>query len=259
MNTDITQSIYERNELLWGKDAQKELFQKHVIIMGLGGVGSYAAEALARSGVGKLTLVDFDTVSETNINRQLIALLSNVGKAKTELMKQRIEEINPHIETKIISDFYTSKLNAELFAEKVDFVVDAIDSMKFKIELLESCYKRNIPVISSMGAGNRLIPEMLYISDISEIKSKNCPFVKNILHRLKRREITNGITIVASIEKPRSIEKKSSIINCTTTNGENIETTKFTPGSSPFVPPVAGYMIASYIVRRLIDHKSSNC
>ena len=255
MNLDLVQNIYERNELLWGKEAQEELFQKHIIIMGLGGVGSYAAEALARSGVGKLTLVDFDTVSATNINRQLIALLPAVGKAKTDLMKQRIKEINPHIETKIISDFYTSKLNTELFTEKVDFVVDAIDSIRYKIELLESCYRENIPVISSMGAGNRLIPEKLYISDISEIKPKNCSFVKNILYLLRKREILNGITVVASTEKPRSVEKRLSFSNCITTNGENIEEKKFTPGSSPFVPPVAGYMMASYIVRKLIGHK----
>lgn len=256
MKKDINiDRIYERNELIWGNEAQKTLFQKHVIVFGLGGVGSYTAEALARSGVGKLTLVDFDIVSESNINRQLLALITDIGKPKVELMKKRIEDINPHIQVRIINDFYTTKLNEHLFLDNslpVDFVVDAIDTLKYKIDLIESCLRLNIPIISSMGAGNRLDPEQLYITDISEIKSKKCVFTSNVLYKLKSRGITEGLPVVISQEKPFITEKRQSEVDLKTTNGENIKLIKFTPGSSPFVPPVAGYMMASYVVRKFI-------
>ncbi|EKE03882.1 MAG: UBA/ThiF-type NAD/FAD binding protein [uncultured bacterium] len=256
MPRDINiEKIYERNELIWGSEAQKSLFQKHVIVFGLGGVGSYTAEALARSGIGKFTLVDFDTVSESNINRQLLAVISDIGKPKVELMKKRIEEINPHIQVRILNDFYTPKLNDILFLDEsspVDFVVDAIDTLKYKIDLIESCIKLNIPIISSMGAGNRLDPGQLYITDISEIKSKQCIFASNVLHKLKARGITQGLPVVASMEKPCITKKRGSCANIKTAHGEEITLMKFTPGSSPFVPPVAGYMMASYIVKKFI-------
>jgi len=249
---DISQ-IYERNELLWGAEAQKKLFKKHVVIAGLGGVGSYTADALARSGIGKLTLVDFDTVSETNINRQLLALISDIGKPKTELMKRRIENINPHIQVTEINEYYTLSLNNRIFAEKVDFVADAIDTLKFKIDLVETCYKQEIPIISSMGAGNRLDPEELFIADISEIKPGNCSFVKNVKHKLKKRGIEKNLTVVSSHEKPIPTKKKLGTFEIKTADGEEIQVRKFTPGSSPFVPPAAGYMMASFIVRNLIN------
>jgi tRNA A37 threonylcarbamoyladenosine dehydratase len=247
------ENVYDRNELIWGKEAQELLFQKHVIIAGLGGVGSYTAEALARSGVGKLTLIDFDKVSETNINRQLLALLPDVGKQKTDLMKERIESINPHIETVTINDYYTLSLNSTLFTQQVDFVADAIDTIKSKIDLIETCQNLKIPVISSMGAGNRIDPSQLYIADISEIKPKKCSFIKNVKHKLNKRGIEKGLTVVSSYEKPFATKKEGSIIEHKTSTGEDIKVTKITPGSSPFVPPVAGYMMASYIVRKLIS------
>ena len=244
--------IYERNELIWGNEAQKILFEKHVMIVGLGGVGSYAADALARSGIGKFTLIDFDQVSQSNINRQLLALLSDINKSKVELMQKRIEDINPHIQVISINDFYTLKLNEQLFSQKVDFVIDAIDSLRYKIDLIESCIKLNIPIISSMGAGNRLDPEQLYISDISEIKSTKCSFIRNIRYRLKQRGITEGLPVVISKEKPAITPKILSTGNIKKASGEDIEFRKFTPGSSPFVPPVAGYLMASFAVRKLI-------
>jgi len=251
VNIDSTK-IYERNELIWGKDVQRNLADKHVVVFGLGGVGSYSAEALARSGIGILTLVDFDTVSETNINRQLLALLSEVGKSKVEVMKSRIESINPHIKVNIINDFYTLQLNELIFSQKVDFVIDAIDSLKAKIDLIESCLNMNIPIISSMGAGNRLDPGQLYITDLSETSVGKCSFAKNIKYKLKLRGITKGLPVVISTEKPVVVEKKYSFIKCRTAKGEDIELKKFTPGSSPFVPPVAGYLMASYVVRSFI-------
>ncbi len=139
---NLSNKIYERNELLWGSQVQKILLDKHIVIFGLGGVGSYTAEALARSGIGELTVVDFDTVSTTNINRQLLALSSNVGISKTTLMKQRINEINPLIKVNIVEDFCTPDLTEKILSSQIDFVVDAIDSVKSKVELIECCIKK---------------------------------------------------------------------------------------------------------------------
>ncbi len=242
------QEIYARNELLWGAQAQKKLFDKHVVVLGLGGVGSYAAEALARSGIGTLTFVDFDTVSVSNINRQLLALIPDIGKSKVVLMKERINQINPHIKVSCIQNFYRPEINNLIFADRVDFVIDAIDSLKAKVELIETCVSKNIPIISSMGAGNRVDPTQLYIADILEINTKKCPFVKNVKHRLKNRNIISGLPVVASMEKSSALGKIESTMGYIDNNGEKKEVKKISPGSCPFVPPVAGYMLASYVV-----------
>lgn len=251
MNINI-ENIYERNELLWGKKAQELLFKKHVVVFGLGGIGSFSVDALARSGIGKLTIIDFDQVAKSNINRQLIATLPTIGMNKSELVRQRIESINPHIQVISINEFYTEKLNNIIFSEKVDFVIDAIDTLKYKIELIVYCKNNNIPVISSVGAGNRIDPSRLYIADISEIKGRKCPFVRNVKHKLKFNGIKKDLPVVFSDEKPFLQEKRKSTFMIETPKGENLELTKFTPGSSPFVPPVAGYIMASYVVRSFI-------
>ncbi len=240
--------IFSRNILYWGEEAQNKLLNSHVAVFGLGGVGGYCAEALARSGIGKLTLVDFDTVSESNINRQIIALKSTVGESKTTLFEKRLKDINPDIKLYLINDFYSEDFNFE----GIDFVSDAIDTMRSKINLLVKCHENKIPVISSMGAGNRIDPEKLYISDISEIHDKKAPFVSNILYQLKKRGIESGITVVASDEKPFVQEKLSEIEQITTKSGEEIEFNKIIPSSTPFVAPAAGLLMASYIVRNII-------
>ena len=240
--------IFSRNELYWGEDNQKLLLSKHVAVFGLGGVGGICAETLARAGVGELTIIDFDTVSETNINRQLVALHSTVGKSKAELFESRLKDINPEIKLNVVDDFYSGDLNLL----NIDFVADAIDTMRSKIELLETCVKQNIPVISSMGAGNRIDPTKLYISDISEIENKNAPFVSNIIYQLKKRGIESGVAVVASREKPFVKEKISSTEKITTKSGENIEFTKITLESTPFVASCAGIFMASYIVKSFL-------
>lgn len=240
--------IFSRNELFWGKDNQEILSSKHVAVFGLGGVGGFCAEALARAGIGELTIIDFDTVSETNINRQLVALHSTVGKSKAELFKDRLKDINPDIRLNVVDDFYSGDLNLS----NADYVADAIDTMRSKIELLGTCVKQNIPVISSMGAGNRIDPTKLYISDISEIENKNAPFVSNIIYQLKKRGIEKGIAVVASREKPFVKEKISSTEKITTKSGENIEFTKITPSSTPFVASCAGIFMASYITQSFL-------
>ena len=248
-----SEGYFSRNELFWGEDNQKLLSQKHVAVFGLGGVGGYCAEALARAGTGELTLVDFDTVSATNINRQLVALHSTVGQKKTYLFEQRLKDINPDIKLNVIEDFYTGNMDLS----NIDYVADAIDTMRSKIELLETCVKSKIPVISSMGAGNRIDPAQLYICDISEIENKNVPFVSNIIYQLKKRGVEKGITVVASREKPFVQEKISANEKIITKYGENIEFTKIIPSSTPFVASCAGIFMASYIVRNFLKEYKS--
>ena len=240
---------FSRSELYWGVEAQKLLAAKHVAVFGLGGVGGYCAENLARAGVGKLTIIDFDTVSESNINRQTAALTSTIGKKKTDVIAQKLLDINPEIKLNIIDDFYTNETG---LIEGTDFVADAIDTLRSKISLLENCFKSGVPVISSLGAGNRIAPEMLYICDISEIENKNAPFISNCIYQLKKLGIEHGITVVASRERPFSREKISTKEEIITKSGEKIEFNRITPASTPFVASCAGIFMASYIVRKLI-------
>lgn len=244
----MSEDIFSRNRLYWGEENQNLLSFKHVAVFGLGGVGGFCAEALVRAGIGQLTIVDFDDISPTNVNRQLIALNSTVGRNKAELFEARLKDINPDIKLHVINDFYTGNLALS----NIDYVADAIDTMRSKIELLEQCVKSNVPVISSMGAGNRIDPTKLYISDISEIENKNAPFVSSIIYQLKKRGIENGIAVVASREKPFVQEKISSQEKITTRGGENIEFTKITPSSTPFVASCAGIFMASYITQSFL-------
>jgi len=239
--------IFSRNELYWGSENQAILAAKHVAIFGLGGVGGFCAESIARAGVGELTLVDFDRVSQSNINRQIIALHSTIGERKTTLFENRLKDINPNIKLNIIDDFYTDSSLGN-----VDYAADAIDTMRSKISLLETCIKQEIPVISSMGAGNRIDPTQLYICDISEIENKNAPFVSNIIYQLKKRGIEQGISVVASREKPFVREKISETEHIITKNGEEIEFTKITPASTPFVASCAGIFMAAHIVKEIL-------
>lgn len=240
--------IFSRNSLYWGEINQDILTKKHVAVFGLGGVGGFCAESLARAGIGELTIIDFDKVSTSNINRQIIALNSTIGIKKTELFNKRLKDINPDIKINIIDDFYTDNDFGN-----VDFVADAIDTMRSKINLLKTCVNKNIPIISSMGAGNRIDPTKLYICDISEIENKNAPFVSNIIYQLKKRGIEKGITVVASREKPFVREKISETEKITRKNGENIEFTKITPASTPFVASCAGIFMASHITKQFLE------
>lgn len=247
------ENIFSRNELIWGKKAQDTLKEKHIAVFGLGGVGGYALESLARSGIGYFTIVDFDKVSVTNINRQIIALHSTVGENKAKLFKERLLDINPDVKINVIENFYNTRLNDLIFAEKVDFVVDAIDTMRSKIELLTYCKNNDIPVVTSMGAGNRLDPTMLYLTDISKIKNKKDVFVKNILYQLAQNGIESGITAVVSREKPHVAEKIMNTEKIQTPDGEYFEFNKISPGSTPFVPAVAGYYMAFFVLKSILN------
>lgn len=243
---------FSRNELIWGKEKQALLKNKVVFVFGLGGVGGFALEALARSGVENFTIVDFDEVSDSNINRQIIALNSTVGQKKAELFTQRLLDINPNIKVNSICDFYNESLKEKIFTTKPDYVIDAIDTMRSKIDLLVYCKENNIPVITSMGAGNRLDPTKLYITDIKDIENKKCTFTKNVLYQLKKRGIDSGITAVCSKEAPNVLEKISVVENIETNEGAKIEFTKITPGSTPFVPAVAGYYMGYWVIKEFL-------
>ena len=239
---------FSRNELYWGENCQKKLAKSSVAVFGLGGVGGFCAEMLARAGVGKMTIVDFDVVSESNLNRQIIALNSTIGKKKTDLFKERLLDINNNIGLNVIDDFYSGEtLNGHF-----DFVADAIDTMRSKISLLEYCVKNEIPVISSMGAGNRVNPEKLFICDITDeiLKKSKDTFSSNVLYQLKKKGIENGITFVTSSEKPCVKEK---VLEKEIIESKGIEFNKIIPASTPFVASTAGIMMASYIVRGLCD------
>ena len=228
-----------RNRMLFGNEGQELLFSKRVTVFGVGGVGGYVCEMLARSGVGTLELVDHDTVSQSNINRQIIALSSTVGKDKVEVMAQRIREINPDCTVIPRKEFFLPE-NAHLFDFKErDFVVDAIDTVSGKLAIIEGCVNAGTPVISSMGTGNKMHPEMLEITDLA--KTSVCPLARVMRKELKSRGITH-LPVLFSREEPM----KPSFFDDNTPKG------KAAPASSPFVPSAAGILIASYVVRELL-------
>lgn len=243
MNNDT----FDRNVMYWGEDFQEFLKSLNIAVFGLGGVGGYALEALCRAGVGSFCIVDFDSVSKSNINRQIIALNSTVGHKKTEVFAKRLKDINPFVNLKIVDDFYDEEYGEKFFDENFDFIVDAIDTLRAKIALLKYCYYHDIKVITSFGAGNRLDASRLRLSDISEITSK-CSFVKNVLLRLKKEGIEANLPVVWSDESPKSLQKVKNIEKITKKNGEQIELTKFTPASTPVVPAMSGLLCANYIL-----------
>ena len=185
---------FSRNELAIGKEGLELLKNSTVAVLGIGGVGSFAAEALARSGVGRLILIDKDVVDITNVNRQVIALLSTVGKPKADLMKERIADINPECDVTALKMFYTEETYEEVFSYNLDFVIDASDTIVYKIHLMKECLNRNIPIISSMGAANKMDPTRFQIADIS--KTHTDPIAKVIRTKLRKERISKGIPVV---------------------------------------------------------------
>ena len=187
-----------RLERFIGKESIEELKKKRVAIVGLGAVGGFALEALARSAIGNFTLVDFDVVSETNINRQVLALHSTIGKKKTEIAAERVKDINPDVSLRIF-DMFVDKSNYDLIFSDADLIIDAIDSLSAKVGLLESAYKAGIPIISSMGAALRRDPSLIRTADLYD--SWGCPLAREVRSRLRRRGVGRGIDVVFSPEK----------------------------------------------------------
>lgn len=250
------EQIFSRNELYWGRDFQKFLASKVVFVFGLGGVGGFCLEALARSGIENFTLIDFDTVSKSNINRQLIALNSTVGIKKTELFKERLKDINPNINLRIFDDFYDESANDEIFSLHPDFVIDAIDSLKSKIKLIKYLTLNDIDFITSFGAGNRMDCTLLTTTKAFDIKS-NDQFIKNVLSKLKKENVELDFPVVWSREKAHSLEKIKNVEKIEKKSGEIVEFTKFTPASTPIVPAVCGYLMANYVISNLYQKYNS--
>lgn len=226
-----------RTSFLVGDDGIKKLNNSNIIVFGVGGVGSFTVEALARAGVGNITVVDFDDVDITNINRQIPALHSTVGRYKVDVMEERILDINPNINIKKIRSLYNKDTSDEILTERYDYVVDAIDMVSSKIHLIETCEKKGLKIISSMGMGNKLDPTKIVVTDIH--KTSTCPLAKVMRKELRDRGIKK-LKVVYSTEQPIELKKK-------VMNGR-----KVTPGSVSFVPSVGGLIIASVIVNELL-------
>jgi len=234
----LYEEIFLRNRLLWGDAMQDKLRYSQVALIGLGGVGSYVAEALARAGIGALTLVDHDRVELSNLNRQLPALLPQVGRPKVEVVGERIAAINPHCHVQLLEEFITED-NAGLLGQ-TDYFVDAIDYIPGKIAIINHARAMGKPVASALGAGRRVAPEQLRLADLSH--SKGCPLARELRRRLRALGIESGITVVYSEERAQ----ESALPEIPVLPGE-----KRPLGSSPFVPAVAGLLLASAVIRDL--------
>jgi len=223
--------IFERLKLITKEAGLKKLQDSTVLVLGLGGVGGHCCEALARSGVGTLIIVDRDIVDETNINRQILALHSTVGQVKTDIMNQRILDINPECNVIPYHTFYNHDTKEEILSNNMDFICDCIDTITFKIDIIKEAITRDIPIISSMGAGNKIYPELLEIEYLH--KTSYDPIAKVIRTKLRKEQIDAKIPVVYSKEEP--IETNTTVI-----------------GSTSFTPSVAGLLMAGYVVRKLI-------
>ena len=232
---------FSRTELLIGKNGINKLKESVILVLGVGGVGSHCIEALARCGVGTLILVDSDTVSLTNINRQSIAYHSTIGKYKTQVMKERIADISPDTQVITRETFLLPENIEEIFAVRPDYIVDAIDTVTAKLAVVEEARKRGIPMISSMGTGNKLHGELFEITDIS--KTSVCPLCKVMRKELRARGIEH-LKVLYSKEKPIAVQDTGS--------EEKPKGRRAVPGSISFVPPVAGLLIAGEVIRDLI-------
>ncbi len=231
---------HKRSEILLGKEAMERLFSSRVAVFGLGGVGGSCAEALARAGIGQMDLIDFDTVSESNINRQIIATYDTIGMKKTKAMEDRIRSISPMCVVRIHDTFFLPENKNDFDFKAYDYVVDAVDTVSAKIELIVSATSAGVPVISAMGAGNKLDPSAFEVADI--YKTSVCPLAKVMRHELKKRDIKK-LKVVYSKEEPiKPIEEISK---------EDGGKMRATPGSVSFVPPVMGYIMAGEVIKDL--------
>lgn len=248
---------FSRFEMLIGTEALEKLRNLKVAVFGVGGVGSFAAEGLVRSGVGKFMLVDDDLICLTNLNRQIHATRKTIGRPKVDVMKERIKDINPDAEVETYKLFYLPGVSDELISNDIDYIVDAIDTVTAKIDLVMKAREKGIPIISSMGTGNKLNPALLEITDIS--KTTVDPLARVMRRELRNRGITS-LKVLFSREKPAEAiesEETSCKENCICPSGTERKCTdrRNIPGSAAFVPPSAGLLIASEVVRDIISLK----
>lgn len=242
------ESTMQRMELLIGTDGVMKLVNATVLVVGVGGVGSYCIEALARSGVGKIIIVDGDVVAPSNLNRQIHAVYETIGKEKTLVMKERVHSFQKNCEVITHTMFYDASKNERLFQEKIDFVVDAIDTVTSKVDLIQYCLYNKIPFISSMGMANRLDPTCVSVCDL--MKTNYDPLAKVMRNLIRKKDIRGKIPVVYSSEHP-------SIQTIVVNEDGKTRKEKMPPASSPFVPAAAGLAIASYAVRHILVKKKS--
>lgn len=230
---------FSRTQLIFGEEAMQKLSESRVAVFGIGGVGGHAAEALVRSGIGAIDIIDNDTVSETNINRQIVALRSTVGRYKVDVAKERIADINPDCRVNAYRIFYTPETASEFDFTQYDYVVDAIDTVTGKIELIMNAQKCGTPVISSMGAGNKINPEMFEVADIYQ--TSVCPLARVMRNELKKR----------GVKKLKVVYSKEKAMVPVCQSDEKNEFRRTLPGSTAFTPSVAGLIIAGEIIKDL--------
>ena len=232
----------ERSELMFGKEGLERLKNAAVLIVGVGGVGAYAAEMLVRAGIGKMVIADSDTVSESNINRQLVALHSTIGRAKTEVLSERLYDINPKLDLRVVNEYIKDeKTDQILDSDHFDYVVDAIDTLSPKLALIKGCMDRGIPIVSSMGAGAKTDPTKMEICDIS--KTHHCPLAHMLRKRLHKIGIRKGFKAVFSAEPP----KEGAMILCEERNK------KSNVGTVSYLPALFGIGCASVVIRDLTE------
>lgn len=235
-------SWLSRTELLIGRENLIKLSNAHVLVLGMGGVGSFAAEFIARGGVGKMTIVDGDVVDPSNRNRQLPALATNNGQSKVAIMAERLKAINPEIELNVVNEFVRPEAIDKLLDTDADYLIDAIDSLTPKLTCLRAAFHKGMRIVSSMGAGGKLDPTQLQVVDIS--KTHNCPFAQQIRKQLRAEGIKKGIKVVFSPELP----DKKSIMK---TDGTNFKKSAY--GTISYLPAVFGATAASVVIRDLIE------
>lgn len=254
------QHRFSRTELLIGPEGLDKLARSTVAVFGVGGVGSYAVEALARSGVGKLVLIDYDDICLTNVNRQIHALSSTVGQPKVAVMARRVADINPACQVETIQEFYSAAARSRLVRADYTYIVDAIDTITAKVDLLLAARSLGIPAVSCMGAGNRLDPTQLQVADISV--THGCPMAKAVRRGLRQVGITKGVQVVFSPEPPRT--PLANVTTCRTgcicphpAGRFNCARRRQIPGSIVFVPAVAGLLLASVVVNDILATASA--
>jgi tRNA A37 threonylcarbamoyladenosine dehydratase len=255
----MTLHRFSRAELLIGVEGLTTLANKHVMICGIGGVGSYAAEALGRAGIGHITLVDFDDICLTNVNRQIHALSSTVGQSKVEVMASRLRDINPSATIKPLKEFFSAENATQLLTPQPDFVLDAIDHFTAKAALITICRQQGIPVISSMGAANKLDPTKIEVSDISA--TKNCRMARSMRKILKNSGITTGVKVVYSTELHRELDSANSADygadSISANPGEQAlhsERPRVILGSISYIPSIIGLTMAGVVINELLDN-----
>lgn len=246
---------FSRTELLIKSEGIEKLKNSKIAVFGIGGVGSFVVEGLVRAGVGNFVLIDDDKICLTNLNRQIIATRKTIGKYKVDVAKERILEINPDAKVETYQEFYMPDSKTNIINKEIDYVIDCVDTVTAKIEIIEQCKKLNIPVISSMGTGNKLDPSKFEITDI--FKTSICPLAKVMRKELKKRNIDN-LKVIYSKEEPIKIGDNSNSsckTNCICPPGTKRKCTirNQVPGSISFVPSVAGLMIAGEVVRDIIN------